>query len=63
MFGIDTNMPTKLKKRRVVYVDDDSWFVIESVASMQNKSASEALREILQRVMQKERKNLYINPF
>ncbi len=49
MIAIDRAMPTKLKKRRVVYVDDNSWNVVERLASVEDKSISEALRDILQR--------------
>lgn len=44
---IENIMPTKLMKRRVIFVDDFLWFKVEKIANLENKTTSEILRDIL----------------
>lgn len=45
---LDTIMPTSNCKRRVVFVDDKTWQLVEQVSSSENISHSKALRKILE---------------
>ena len=40
-------MPTKLKKRRIIFIEDSLWFKIENLAQESKVSRSEALRRVL----------------
>lgn len=44
---IDRVMPTRLKKRRIVFIEDSLWLKIENISQELKISKSEALRRIL----------------
>jgi len=46
---IDKIMPTKLKKKRIVFIEDSLWSKIECLAKKDNISRSKALRNILRK--------------
>lgn len=47
---IEGTIATKLKKRRVIFVDDGLWSTVEQFSQQQEISCSEALRQILSEV-------------
>lgn len=48
MIELEKNMPTSLKKRRVVYLPDQIWEEITQTSLRMNISKSKALRILLQ---------------
>lgn len=51
MIALDTNMPTKIRKRRVVYIEDSYWALVEKISDIEHKTLSGALREILKKLV------------
>ena len=47
MIATDKNMPSKLNKRRNIYLDDSYWSKLREIANVKKKSISGTLRELI----------------